>query len=90
MLKPDVDELHAALAEAERMRDRDDDPHHLAKALHYLDHRSRYLEKVFEAAKKYINFGQGEEEHAMLIKAIEVVRSEELQDRDEEDDTLGL
>lgn len=90
MLKPTDDELHAALAEAERMRDRGDDPHHLARALHYLEHRSRYLEAVFKAAKKYINFGQEEEEHAMLVKAIEAARSEELQDREEEDETLGL
>ena len=53
------------------MRDRDDDPHHLAQALHYLDHRSRYLEVVYKAAKKYIKFGQEEEEHAVLVKAIE-------------------
>ena len=51
MLKPTDDECDTALAEAERMRDKDDDPHHLAKALHYLEHRVRYLEAVFDAAK---------------------------------------
>ena len=89
MLKPTDDELHAALAEAERMRDRDDDPHHLAQALHYLDHRSRYLEVVYKAAKKYIKFGQEEEEHAVLVKAIEAARREESRDR-EDDEILGL
>ncbi len=90
MLKPTDDELHAALAEAERMRDKDDDEHHLAKSLHYLDHRVRYLEAVYSAAKKYIKFGQEEEEHSMLVKAIEAARTKEMLDKDEENETLGL
>ena len=90
MLKPTEDELQAALAEAERMRDKNEDPHHLAKALQYLDHRVRCLEKVFDAAKNYLHFGQEEREHAVLFKAIEAARTEEMHDRAEEDETLGL
>ncbi len=90
MLKPTDDELHTALNEAERMRDEDTDPHHLARSLHYLAHRAGYLEKVFDAANNYIHFGQEEEEHAVLVKAIEAARKEELQYREQDDETLGL
>ena len=90
MLKLTDDEMKTALAEADRMRDKDDDPHHLARAVHYLEHRARYLETVYKAAKNYIHFGQEEEEHSRLLKAIEAARSEELKDREQEDETLGL
>ena len=90
MLKPTNDELNEALAEAERMRELDQDPHHLARALQYLEHRVRRLEAVFEAAKNYVHFGQEEAEHAILVNAIEAARSEERHDTDQEDETLGL
>lgn len=90
MHKPADDELQAALAEAERMREQETDPHHLARSLQYLDHRVRLLEAVFEAAKNYLNFGQEEREHAQLANAIEAARRAESQDTGEEGATLGL
>ena len=90
MLKPTEEELKTALAEAERMREQDEDSHHLARTLQYLDHRVKALEAVFDAAKNYLQFGQEETEHAVLVNAIEAARSEELADRDQEDETLGL
>ena len=90
MLKPTDDQLQAALAEAERMREQDADPHHLARSLQYLTHRVRLLETVYEAARNYLQFGQGEHEHAILVNAIEAARSGEQHDRDQEDETLGL
>ena len=90
MLKPTDEQLHAALAVAKRMRERDEDSRHVAKTLQYLDHRVRRLEAVFEAAKNYLHFGQEEREHAILHKAIEAARTEDLHDRDQEDETLGL
>jgi ribosomal 50S subunit-associated protein YjgA (DUF615 family) len=90
MLKPTDDELREALAEAERMREHDADPCHIAKSLQYLDHHVRRLEAVFDAAKNYLQFGQEENEHAILVNAIEAARSENLHDMDQEDETLGL
>jgi hypothetical protein len=90
MLKPTDDELREALAEAERMREQGADPHHVAKVLQYLDHHTRSLEKVFQAAKHYIHSGLAEREHSILENAIEALRGEELHDTDREDETLGL
>jgi hypothetical protein len=90
MLKPTDDELRTALAEAERMREQDADPHHLAGSLQYLAYRVQLLEAVFEAASSYLHFGQEEHVHAILVNAIEAARSGELHDREQEDDTLGL
>jgi hypothetical protein len=90
MRKPTDEELHLALAEAGRLRERDVDSHHLARSLQYLDQRVRLLEAVFDAAKNYLQFGQGEHEHTVLVNAIAAARRAELQDRDQEDETLGL
>lgn len=82
MLKPDDRELQEALEEAERMRETDRDPYHVAKALQYLHHRIGYLEAVFDAANKYVHFGQEEREHAELVRAIENTKREELKESD--------
>lgn len=90
MLKPTDDELQAALAEAERLRGQDTDPHHLARSLQYLAHRVRLLEAVFAAARDYLEFGQEEHHHAVLANAIETARHEEQLDSERGDETLGL
>lgn len=90
MLKPTDDELHEALAEAERLREKNADTHHMARSLQYLAHRVHHLEAVFEAARNYIQFGQEEGAHAVLVNAIEAARGEELHDREQQDETLGL
>jgi len=90
MLKPTSDELRAALAEAERLREKNADTHHMARSLQYLARRVQLLEAVFDAAKNYVNFGQEEHEHAILVNAIEAARSGEQHDWKQEDQTLGL
>ncbi|HDP89350.1 MAG TPA: hypothetical protein ENN42_05260 [Thioalkalivibrio sp.] len=70
MSKPTDVELKQALAEAARMREHGEDPHHVAKALLNLHYRFRYLEDVLVAAEHYLR-GQGEHEHARLVRAIE-------------------
>ena len=70
MSKPTVEELKQALAEAARMREQGEDPHHVAKALLNLNYRFRYLEDVLTAAEHYLR-GQGEHDHARLVRAIE-------------------
>ena len=90
MLKPTDDELREALAEAERMREQDADPRHVARALQYFEHHARSLEAVFEAAKHYSHSGLAEREHTLLEEAIEAARNAELHDTEQEDETLGL
>ncbi|MDX5333659.1 MAG: hypothetical protein LPK58_06395 [Gammaproteobacteria bacterium] len=70
MSKPTDDELKQALAEAARMREQGQDPQHIAKALLNLHYRQRYLEDVLVAAEHYLR-GQGEQDHARLMRAIE-------------------
>lgn len=90
MLRPTEEELRAALAEAERLREHGVDPHHLARALLYLARRVARLEAVFEAARDYLEFGQEEHQHAVLVNAIEAARGGELQDSEGEGETFGL
>jgi hypothetical protein len=90
MRKPTNDELRVALDEAERLREQDADHRHIARSLLYLDQRVRLLDAVFDAARNYLQFGQGEHEHAVLVNAIAAARRGELRDQDLEDETLGL
>ncbi|MEW6647394.1 MAG: hypothetical protein AB1450_09365 [Pseudomonadota bacterium] len=67
---PTEQELKEALAEAGRMREQGDDPHHIAKALLNLNYRVKSLEKVLEAAELFYRSGQSVTEHQRLKKAI--------------------
>lgn len=67
---PTDQELKQALAEAGRMREQGEDPHHIAKALLNLNYRVKSLEKVLEAAELFYRSGQSVTEHQRLRKAI--------------------
>lgn len=90
MLKPTKEELQAALEEAERMREESDDPYYMSRSLLYLNGRVESLEKVFDAAVRYMKFGQGEHEHAELLKVIEAARAKEEKDLLENTEDFGL
>jgi hypothetical protein len=70
MGKPTEAELKIALEEAARMREHDQDPHHIAKALLNIHYRNRYLEKVLRAAERYLHSGQGASAHTQLVRSI--------------------
>ena len=70
MGKPTDEELRTALDEAARMRESGKDPHHIAKALLNLNHRTKYLERVLNATERYIRSGQAVSEHQHLVEAI--------------------
>jgi hypothetical protein len=89
MFKPTKQELAAALAVAERIRETGEDPESVSKSLIYMNRRLQMLEKVFEAADRYLHFGQEEHEHAELLKAIKAAREQEVKDTEEETD-FGL
>jgi len=76
MGKPTTEELQQALDEAARMREHDEDPHFMAKALLNMQYRMGFLEKVMHAAELYLR-GEGGTEHAALLRAIQQAKAEE-------------
>lgn len=76
-MKPTVEELRQALAEAERLRETNRDEHFLAKSLLYQHARLEQLEEVRRRAERLVNFGQDEHEHAQLIRVLEAARKAE-------------
>ncbi len=87
MKPPDESELEQALSAAERMRERDVDPHHLAHALLYLHQRNQRLEEVLRRTDRYLRFGMAEPELTQLRKLVQRLRDEEESDRPLEGDT---
>jgi len=77
MGRPSKEELAQALAEAGRMRETNQDPHFVAKALLNHDYRLKLLEQLHEAVEHYFRSGQGDLEHAKLTRILEKIRSEE-------------
>lgn len=87
MKAPEESELELALSAAERMRERDVDPHHLARALLYLHQRNERLEEVLQRTDRYLRFGMAEAELAQLRKLVQRLREEEYSDRPLEGDS---
>lgn len=71
MPRPTEEELQLALSEAARMREHDEDKHHIAKALLNLNYRMEAMEELLSRAKHYLHSGHGSTEHVLLKKAIE-------------------
>ena len=90
MSKPSPEQFEQALQEAERIRESGDDPFYMAKSLQYLHRRVTELEKVFESANRYLRLGLDEQEHAELLKALELAKAQEAKERGEENKGLGL
>jgi len=91
MGKPTELELKDALEEAIRMREERDDPKFIAKALLNLNYRIGYLEKVKNAAERYVRFGLAEHEHTALLKALDEYKyAEALSKGDGENENIGL
>ena len=80
MGKPTEEEYRQAIEEAIRMREQDDDPNFMAKALLNLNYRIHYLQKVLHQADYYLHFGQEEAEHTKLLKAIDKAKHAEEED----------
>ena len=71
---PTDQELKLALAEAGRMRETGNDPHHVAKALLNLQYQWQQLEKVRQAAEQFLHSGMAATEHQRLARALKEVR----------------
>ena len=90
MPKPTDDELELALQTAARMRDSDDDPHHLAKCLLSHNFRIKHLEQVLAIADRYLNMGMSDRERAHLLRAIEKAKNLESYTSQSEQEIFGL
>ena len=87
---PTEEELKLALAEAARMREQGDDPHHVAKALLNMNYRLHHLEQVMHAAELYFHSGMAVQEQQRLTVAIDKARSCIDRTAGVEKDELGL
>ncbi|MDH5358441.1 MAG: hypothetical protein OEW63_07450 [Gammaproteobacteria bacterium] len=79
-----------ALNYAELLRESDNDPHSLAHMILYLAERNRKLEHIAQSAKAYIQFGQDQQLHANLVKAIEKFEDYEVEAETMEEPRFGL
>lgn len=66
-----ADEAAQALAEAARLREQGEDLHHLGHLALDLQHRVEVLEAVYTHARRYLHSGEGAQEHAALVRALE-------------------
>lgn len=92
MHRPTEEQLHTALTAAGRLRDLDHDGHALGRSLLYLQHRNQALERVYEAAKRYLHSGQDQHTHVRLVQAVEAARRQLHEDSTslEPDSAFGL
>ena len=78
MSKPTNEELKTALTAAIDMKEHDNDPYFVAKALLNLQYRMRYYEELMSIADRYANLGQAEHEHTLLLKQIDKIKDVEM------------
>ena len=76
--RPSADELDIALNAAERMREQDVDPHHLALSLQFLHARCRQLEDIYQLVDRYLRFGMPEHELSELHRQVGRLRESDL------------
>lgn len=74
MRRPDADALGIALAAAEALREEDNDPRHIARALSYLYSRNQELEELLQLADRYLRFGMPEHELSEMRRLVERLR----------------
>lgn len=89
-MKPTENELATALQTAEGMRDRGEDPDHLAKVLLYLHRRDLMLERVLDHLELFLRFGLPVEEHMKLVRLVEEAKIQEAREQGGEPGKLGL
>jgi hypothetical protein len=90
MSKPSDIELSLALQKAKNMKEHDQDPDFIAKALLNHHYRLGYLEQVLKAADRYMNHGMAEHERMGLLRIIEKAKQAELHTAGEEREDFGL
>ena len=71
MGKPTDVQLKQALSTAIDMRERQQDPHFIAKTLLNSQYRLEQMAQVLKMTEHYLKSGQDEQLHARLVKAID-------------------
>lgn len=89
-MKPTSDQMDIALAEAERLRDREEDTQHLALCLLFLQRRNEVLEDLLESVEHYLNSGHAPREHSQMIKAVDAARHQMWEESESEPPNFGL
>ena len=90
MRRPDADALGIALAAAEALREEDNDPRHIARALSYLYSRNQELEELLQLADRYLRFGMPEHELSEMRRLVERLRDPTGGARGDRDDDESL
>jgi hypothetical protein len=90
MLKATPAEVTEALNFALKQRELGHDSHHVIKVLLDYHERLRYLLPVFTAVEHYLRSGQAENEHTILVKALEQARNMEAHRAHTDSGMLGL
>jgi inorganic pyrophosphatase len=85
MGKPTKSELDQAVLAAIKMRESNQDPDFVAKALLNLNYRIQKLERVQTAAKRYLHAGQSISDHHHLLQAIQSADDASAENSDEAD-----
>ena len=90
MSKPSEIELKTALIAAQTMKEHDKDPFFLAKSLLNHNYRLKFYEDLLKAADLYMNHGQSEHDHMVLLRCIEKVKEAEIRVSNDEVTDFGL
>jgi hypothetical protein len=90
MAKPTDKELDIAIQMAIQMREKNQDPFHLAQCLLSHNFRMKHLEDVLQKADRYINMGMAEHERTQLIRAIEKAKDIESYTSQQREEPFGL
>lgn len=75
MTMPTEEELKTALAEAGRMREKNEDPCFIAKSLLNLNYQNEQLKHVLKAVEMYLHSGMAVREHQRMKVALEKARN---------------
>ena len=74
MSKATAEEIKQAIDFAHKLRAQGQDQHHLVKVLLDYHEQLRYLQPVVTATERYLHSGLSEQEHAVLLRAMEAMR----------------
>jgi len=75
--RPSEDAIATALGAAQQMRADNNDPHHIALALQYLQSRCHDLEALLEQTERYLNFGMPEPELSQMRMLVTRLREQQ-------------
>lgn len=88
--KPENTIYKEALNYAEQLREQDKDPHALAHTMLYLAERNHKLDEIAKCAAAYIRFGQDQQLHRDLVKALDKFEDYDAEAETMEDPKFGL